>query len=175
VAASRGGLGRFASFFNRQRPVEATNDDGNEPHDEQVEIAKEEQTEQELQDRLQVQDDETIIETDQPGEAGQERAEIRKSEVIAETDDEVVELIDEVKGEESEEAADITPETVVIEAETSVPEDGAESAEPQVEPATGDASTAATIDEPPPAATPEDDALAELRRRRLERLSGGNQ
>jgi hypothetical protein len=179
VAASRGGLGRFASFFNRQRPADPIHndgvDEGADREDVQVEI-DDDRVSQELQDspeELEVES--SITEADLTVEDGPERVEAQETVVTAKSDDEVVEVIDTVEVTEVEESAGIASDAVATEADASGIEDRAERADPVVESSAGDNSPDTPTGEPPAVVTPEDDALAELRRRRLARLSGGNQ
>jgi hypothetical protein len=96
-------------------------------------------------------------------------------EVISETDEEPAETITAV-----DTAVESAPDAVDEAAPVEVKPDAADTSELAApnEPMSKDeseaASSAATVETTTQVASPEDDALAELRRRRLERLSTGN-
>jgi len=174
VAARRGGLGRFASFFNRQRPADTSNEDA-EPEEAQR-VIESDQPSGDGRKRSEIREDEVVAEIDGPNQDRDELVDIREVEAITETGGGEVELTDTVEIEETEETEEVTivaPDAVVVEADPAATEGIADPPATQTEQGADDAPDVVSSEEPALVATPEDDALAELRRRRLERLSGG--
>lgn len=153
VAASRGGMGRFAAFFNRAKPTA-------EPADATLELLDEE-----IDANGETVDQGVEVITDNAGDVAVEDEivvnEVEESLYLS-TDDQTDTVVveDDFASEPAEASTEPTP-----------------SSDPQSEPAyqTGNGEATDIGETPEETASPEADALTELRRRRLARLSGDDQ